>query len=396
MAKKVLFVSWEGGMGHITRDLAIAAELHKQRSDIELSWLASPMATPLLEENGESLLPESNLSVDYNDVGERALGEFSVNILKFVLYCGKAWAQNVRLFRQVVSKYDFDLVIGDESYEVLMAIDSGTAELQCPFVMIHDLIGVTAMTWNPVERLLSYLQNWQWSHFKTQNNVISNFFVGEPEDIPNERFGLLLRNKRQWARDNCRFLGYVLRFDPDEYKDPEQIKTQLGYNRGPLVVCALGGSSAGKELLDLCGRSFPLIRKQLPNVQMVLVCGARLSPRSLDLPTEANIRQYVPDLYKHFAASDLTVIVGGGTSATELTALNRPFLYFPLDRQFEQQILIPERLARHKAGIRMDYRKTSPESLARQVFTHIGTKPQYAAIPANGAQKAAQYISEVV
>jgi len=28
MRKKILFVSWQGAMGHVTRDLAIAQEIH--------------------------------------------------------------------------------------------------------------------------------------------------------------------------------------------------------------------------------------------------------------------------------------------------------------------------------------------------------------------------------
>ena len=108
VSKKILFISWEGGMGHITRDVAIAAELRRQRPDIELSWLASPMASHVLDEGREALLPESSLSVDYNAVGEKALGEFSVNILKFVLYCGKAWARNVKLFKDVIAKMIID------------------------------------------------------------------------------------------------------------------------------------------------------------------------------------------------------------------------------------------------------------------------------------------------
>ena len=396
VSKKILFISWEGGMGHITRDVAIAAELRRQRPDIELSWLASPMASRVLDEEREALLPESSLSVDYNAVGEKALGEFSVNILKFVLYCGKAWARNVRLFTDVIAKYDFDLIIGDESYEVLMALDSGKTEIRCPFIMIHDLIGVTAMSWNPLERLLSYWQNWKWARFKTQDRTILNFFVGEPEDVPDEKFGWLLRNKRDWAVANCKFLGYVIRFDPEQYQDKEAVRADLGYDKRPLVICALGGSSAGKELLELCGRSLPLVKRHIPSIRMVMVCGTRLSGKSLDLPEGIDVREYIPNLYQHFAASDLAVIVGGGTSVTELTALKTPFFYFPLEKQFEQQILIPHRLSRHRAGIRMDYRQTTPEILAEQILANIGTEAQFAPIPVDGAQQAVRYISQLI
>lgn len=61
---------------------------------------------------------------------------------------------------------------------------------------------------------------------------------------------------------------------------------------------------------------------------MILVCGPRLSYDSLEAPESVEVKGYVPALYEHFAASDLAIIRGGATSTLELTALNRPFLFF--------------------------------------------------------------------
>ena len=43
-------------------------------------------------------------------------------------------------------------------------------------------------------------------------------------------------------------------------------------------------------------------------------------------------------LYRHLAACDLAVVQGGLTTTMELTAVGRPFLYFPLANHFEQQL----------------------------------------------------------
>ena len=84
---------------------------------------------------------------------------------------------------------------------------------------------------------------------------------------------------------------------------------------------------------------------------MILVCGPRLSPESLKVPEEVEVRGYVPALYEHFAASDLAIVQGGGTSTLELSVLKKPFIYFSLDGHFEQQVHVAGRLARHQAGI---------------------------------------------
>jgi hypothetical protein len=61
---------------------------------------------------------------------------------------------------------------------------------------------------------------------------------------------------------------------------------------------------------------------------------------------------------------------GGGTG--QLTANRRPFLYFPLKHHFEQNFHVPHRLARYRAGRRMDYDDSPPEVIAAAIAEEIG------------------------
>jgi len=85
--------------------------------------------------------------------------------------------------------------------------------------------------------------------------------------------------------------------------------------------------------------------------------------------------------------------VGGGTTTAELTALRRPFVFFPLENQFDQQLYVAERLARQGAGIKMRYFETTPESLANAIRTNIGKDVDWEPIPVDGARKAAKLIN---
>ena len=69
---------------------------------------------------------------------------------------------------------------------------------------------------------------------------------------------------------------------------------------------------------------------------------------------------YVHNLYRHLAACDLAVVQGGLTTAMELTASGRPFLYFPLRHHFEQNWHVAHRLDRYGAGRRMDFDAATP------------------------------------
>jgi UDP:flavonoid glycosyltransferase YjiC (YdhE family) len=127
---------------------------------------------------------------------------------------------------------------------------------------------------------------------------------------------------------------------------------------------------------------------------MILVCGPRITADSLSVPPGVEIREYVPALYEHFAACDLAIVQGGATSTLELTALRKPFLYFPIEGHFEQA-QVAERLSRYKAGAKMLYSQTTPQSLAEKAISILGKEVSYASIPMDGAERAAQLISQL-
>ena len=73
---------------------------------------------------------------------------------------------------------------------------------------------------NPLEKLGAYRLNRRkvnrMSH--STDSRITYAYVGEPEDIPNKNFGLLLPNQREFAKQYYHFLGYIIRFNPSEYR----------------------------------------------------------------------------------------------------------------------------------------------------------------------------------
>jgi UDP-N-acetylglucosamine:LPS N-acetylglucosamine transferase len=126
---------------------------------------------------------------------------------------------------------------------------------------------------------------------------------------------------------------------------------------------------------------------------MVLVCGPRIDPSTVRAPAGAEVRGYVPHLHEHLAAADVAIVQGGGTTTLELTALRRPFIYFPLEGHFEQQVAVAGRLARHCAGECLDYSETTPQLLAAHTVRLIGSTPFWPPIPTDGAARAAMIIA---
>jgi len=397
--KKVLYVSGSIGLGHITRDLAIARQLRKQCPEVELSWLAGQPAALLLDEAGEKLLPEADEYANVSIPAEKAAKDFGLNVLKYASNTRRDWAHNVKIFKKIIHRESFNVVIGDETYEIGIGLAMRLVRLEAPFVMIYDFLGLDSVNNKTIDRLGINVWNLIWA--KTDRKLLSGkknlaLFAGEIEDIPDKRLGFFKSNRRDHAKEFYKFTGYVLPFDPTEYTDKTKIRAKLGYGPEPLIVCSIGGTSIGKDLLELCGQAYKIIKKKVTDLHMVLVCGPRLATDELKVPEEIIVKGYVPALYEHFAASDLAIVQGGGTTTIELTALKKPFLYFPLAMHCEQQIQVAGRIARHQAGIKMIYSQTTAESLADTVIANLGKKVNYSSIPVNGAEKAAQFISELL
>ena len=395
---KVLFISGSLGLGHVTRDIAIANELRERYPGMSIRWLAAHPATLMLESAGEELLPEAAGYANENVFAEQSSNGASLNLLSYLLQSRDGWKKNVEVFAQVMQSYDFDLVIGDETYEIAIALRKHPELKKAPVVILYDFVGLDSMTSNPLEKLGVYIWNRKWSYNyrkKIQPPVDLGVFIGRLEDIPDRSFGFMLPNRRAFAKAMYEFAGYILPFNKDEMPDKATLREKLGYDNRPLVVASIGGTSIGKDLLELCGKAFLFARKKIPDLQMVLVTGPRIKPDFLDVPDEIDIQPFIPRLYEHFAASDLVITQCGGTSVVELTALNKPFIYFPLEKHCEQAN-IADNLKRNHIGVEMKFSKTDPSLLAEKMVELYGKDVNYPGIPVDGARRAAGLIAPLL
>jgi predicted glycosyltransferase len=226
-----------------------------------------------------------------------------------------------------------------------------------------------------------------------------SIFVGDHDDLVTAPLGPGLPTVRDWTRAHYAFAGYVTGFTP---VDRAAVRAELGFEADePVCVVAVGGSGVGGPLLRRVVAAHPYAAKRVPGLRTVVVTGPRIDPASVPAPAgvEARgieIRGYVPGLYRLLAACDVAVVHGGLTTTMELTALRRPFLYFPLLHHFEQQIHVPHRLERHRAGTRMHYDTATPESIGEALAAELGRPVAYRPVPTDGARRAAALIADLI
>jgi len=393
----ILYISSSIGLGHVSKDLAIAGELKKARPDLEIIWLAGHPASDVLLKAGEKVIPEADSWIGASRIAEKCTHNGQLNLVRYVYRSMPSWLRNASLFRKIIRTHKIDLVVGNEAYEIDIPLVMGVLHLDIPFVMIFDFVGTDPTTGNIFDHIGSFILNATWACDNRiyGKGIHSAIFIGEADDIPSRKFAWRHMDRRQYANKYYNLVGHVIRFNPKDYTDHTKWRHQLGYGEKPLVVCSAGGTSIGLELMELCGQVFLPLRKYIPDVHMIIVLGPRIPRESVQVSAEIEVFGHYPRLFELFASCDVAVVQCGASSTTELCALRTPFIYFPIEGHFEQE-LVASRLARYGAGVRMSFKSTTPELLADAIYQLYKRPASWGFMPIDGASKAANHILQIL
>ena len=394
---RVLYVSSPVGLGHARRDVAIARELRTLVPGLDVQWLTQDPVTRMLRAEGESVHPACEHLANESGHLESESAEHDLHCFQTLRRMSEILASNFMVFHELMESERFDLVVGDEAWDVDYYLHEHPELKQAPYAWLTDFVGVVPMEdGGDREAYLSADWNGQMvDHIAAHPHVRDRaLFVGHPEDIVDERLGPDLPAIRDWTEEHFEFPGYVTGIEP---VDREEARSQLGYGDGEQVcVVTVGGSGVGADLLARVIAAHPEARAAVPGLRTVVVAGPRIDPASLPPAEGLEVHAYVPDLYRHLAACDLAVVQGGLTTAMELTANRRPFLYFPLKHHFEQRVHVHHRLERHGAGRRMEFDESPPEAIAEAIAREIGHEPEYRPVETDGARRAAGRLAEML
>jgi pimeloyl-ACP methyl ester carboxylesterase/predicted glycosyltransferase len=398
--RRALFISSPIGLGHAQRDVAIARELRQRVPDLEIDWLAQNPVTRVLEQEGERIHPASAHLANESVHIESESAEHDLHCFQAFRRMDEILAANFMLFHDVVRDERYDLWIGDEAWELDYYLHENPREKRVPFAWLTDFVGFLPMAdGGEHEQFLTADYNADMIDHIAHHPEVRDLalFVGNPDDIVHERLGPDLPFVRDWTERHFDFTGYVTGFDPDELGDRGRLRAELGYDDDERVcIVTVGGSGVGAHLLRRVIDAFPQSRERVPELRMIVVAGPRIDPASLPTHDGLEVVAYVHNLYRHLAACDLAVVQGGLTTAMELTANKRPFIYFPLRHHFEQNLHVRHRLERYGAGRCMDFDDSTPDQIAAAVADELGREVSYRDVEKDGAGRAAQRLAQLL
>lgn len=398
--KKALFVSSPIGLGHAQRDLAVADAVRKLVPDLEIDWLAQDPVTRLLERRGERVHPRSQqLAGEARHIESELSGEHDLRVFQAWRRMDEILLANFLVFLDAVRDTPYDLWLADEGWDIDYYLHENPELKTAPYVWLTDFVGWLPM--QPDEAWLTADYNAemieQIARFPRVRDLA--LFVGNPTDVVPDSFGPDLPAIREWTQANYQFPGYLQYFDPAAFADRNAIRERLGLSIDePLVIAAVGGTGVGRRLLERLIEAFPAAARRVPGLRLIAVAGPRIEPESLPQPHGVEVRGFVPDLFANLAACDLALVQGGLSTTMELVATGRPFLYFPLQRHFEQNRHVPHRLANYGvgAGARISFGEATSELLVERIVAGLQQAPEYRSVETGGPERAAHLIAELL
>ena len=398
--KRALYVSSPIGLGHARRDLAIVEELKKIQPDLQVDWLAQDPVTRVLESAGEAIHPASEwLASESGHIASESSGH-DLHCFQALRRMDEILVANFMIFQEVVDAGNYDLIVGDEAWDIDHYWHENPELKRGSHVWMTDFVGYMPMPeGGDHEAYLTADYNAEMiEHIARYPRIRDRaIFVGNPDDIYPETFGPDLPKIRDWTEDHFDFAGYITGFTPPGPDEVDSIRDDLGFAPHEKVcVVTVGGSGVGQDLLNKVIASFPLAKAQLPELRMVAVAGPRIDPDSLPSHPGLEVLGYVDRLYRHLSVCDLAIVQGGLTTTMELTAASRPFLYFPLKNHFEQNYHVRYRLDQHGAGTAMDYDAIDLDGIAEAITSEAGRSVNYRPVETDGAQRAARMIAELI
>ncbi len=399
-ARRALYLSSPIGLGHARRDLAITRELRALHPDLQVDWLAQDPVTRLLDAHGETIHPGSRRLASETAHIEAESGEHDLNAFQAIRRMDEILVKNFMVFQEAVEQGDYDLIVGDEAWDVDHYWHEHPDLKKAKMVWLTDFVGWVPMPEGGAqEAFLTADYNAEMiGHVEGAPSLRDRaIFVGNPDDIVPLDFGAGLPQMRDWVPRHFDFSGYVIGEHPSLFGERAALRRAFGYGDDERVcIVTVGGSGVGAPLIRRILDAWPMAKEAIPDLRMIVVTGPRLDPATLGAAPGVEFRAFVPDLDRHLACCDLALVQGGLTTCMELAAAGTPFLYFPLHNHFEQNVHVAHRLDRYGAGRRMIFARSGPRAIAEAMAKELLTPRIARPVETDGAVRAASMIAEVL
>jgi len=329
------------GLGHATRDIAIADKLGMTKS--ELLFVSGEGAPALIEKSGYRCLdlykPEK-FSVDN--------GELQHSFRWLMAYY--SYYKKCKEIAKGIIAENLGLVVSDEDFASIAIAE----EMNRKRVLVTDILE---------------------THFtKGAASLVEKKMNKSMREMMGRCDCVIIPDTGE-DRGNLRYVGPIVR---KVAADRETLRRRFNITR-KTIVASVGGTDAGRHLIEKTVEAYNKLKEKL-DADLIVVPGP-----SLKLPASDDYRDlgFVENLHELIYAADLVVSLAGRSTMDESMAYGTPGIFIPIKGHFEQE----------EGAARLGYKPDDILRLESLIEEKIGRRSEKA--DASGAQKAADIISKL-
>ena len=342
----LLFFTSPIGLGHATRDIAIAKKLIQFHTQI--NFVSGQSACSLISLQGYDVVNAYHPKSFFIQCGQ--LRRPLIWLLKYLSY----YRECKRISEGIINSRQSDIIVSDEDFASIQVAD----KLDKRRILISDITathfthGILSLVEKNMNKFMRKIMS------KCDRVIIPDF--GNDEG-------------------NVIYVGPIVR---EVTSDRDALRKKLGFDKKTIVV-SVGGTDAGKQLIGKSIEAFDKLRKRL-DLDLVVVAGPILTI-PIELSHGIRTKGFIDNLHEYIYAADVVISLAGRSTMDESIVYGTPGIFIPIKDHFEQERGAKRLGYRYQDIFRLETLIEDALNLNRNAF-----------IENNGALKAAKIILDLL
>ncbi|MBE6494681.1 MAG: UDP-N-acetylglucosamine--N-acetylmuramyl-(pentapeptide) pyrophosphoryl-undecaprenol N-acetylglucosamine transferase, partial [Methanosphaera stadtmanae] len=312
---KILFTTCGVGIGHASRDVALAELLQEKGHIINFASYGSGLEYLKMKGYKPYELPQMNFSGKNGEINvEKSLKDSKDIPLTFI----KSMYKESRIINEIKP----DLIITDSDYSATLT--ARFLNIPC-YIITNDLTFGFSDSADAVS--IKYLE-------KGIRRFIVNISKGCQKILVPDIPGSITIPEELEKKTFC--IGPLLHQNPNEIDTKENLRKKYNQNiNDKILTVTIGGSEFGKVLIsNICD-----IYDKLDVDKIIVFVGLEINPNIFKIQDNEKIiiKQFTHNLIEWMKLSDLTLALAGHTTSMELISIKKPNILIPLTNHVEQE-----------------------------------------------------------
>ena len=312
---KILITTCGVGIGHASRDLALAKTLQENGHYVEFASYGSGLKYLKKYNYTVHKLPQMNFQGKDGEINI----EDSIKQSKDIPF---TFIKSMYKESRIVKKAKPDIVISDSHYS--MPITAKFLNIPC-YIITNDLsFGFSKST---DINAIKYFEKGIRKFIIEISNGCQKILVPDiPESIqiPEE-----LKNKTD-------YIGPLLHHKIDGIQTKEKLRAKHNIPEDDrIIVVTIGGSEFGKILIE----NIITISEEIQADKIYIFTGIEIHKNSFTKYNRKKLilQEFTPDMVEWMKLSDLTITLAGHTTSMELISIQKPNIMIPIQNHVEQE-----------------------------------------------------------